>query len=105
MSNDGSIGCNGQFGIKDDENCDEVFVRVEAAGLGPWTSEAIPFVKGSHQLSVRLQPANSLSGIIWSPDGKPAADAQLTLLTESQGMQFTSGYRPMGGKQTISSDL
>ncbi len=44
------------------------------------------------------------AGMVLTPDGKPAAGASLTLVTEQDGMQFSNGYKPYGGKQTVAAD-
>jgi thiol-disulfide isomerase/thioredoxin len=104
IDHEGSTGRNGKFTIKYGEACDEVYLRVEAAGYRPWTSEAIPFRKSAHKVLVRLEAGSGPAGIVQSPDGKPVGGARLILLTSGEGMQFTSGYQPVGGKQTVVSD-
>jgi thiol-disulfide isomerase/thioredoxin len=101
---EGSTGRYGKFMIEYDEVCNEVYLRVEAAGYRPWTSEAIPFKKSEHKVFVRLEAGSGPGGIVRSPDGKPVGGAHLTLVTSGQGMQFTGGYEPTGGKQTVVSD-
>lgn len=95
---------NGSFEVSYDEQCDAIFIQVEAAGSRPWVSEALSFEKGTHRLFVRLEKGSGPAGIVTTPDGEPAPDAQVTLLTEREGMQFTGGYRPHGGKQTVAAD-
>jgi beta-lactamase regulating signal transducer with metallopeptidase domain/thiol-disulfide isomerase/thioredoxin len=104
FDHEGSAGRNGKFAIEYDEACDEVYLRLEAAGYRPWTSEAIPFRKSEHKVFVRLEAGSGPAGIVRSPDGRPVGGARLTLLTGREGMQFTSGYQPHGGKQTVVSD-
>src|SRR5262249_38427341 len=96
-----SAGRNGKFAIEYAEACDAIYLRVEATGYRPWTSPAIPFGKTEHKLFGRLEAGSGPGGVVRSPEGRPAAGARLTLLTGSQGMQFTSGYQPHGGKQTV----
>jgi beta-lactamase regulating signal transducer with metallopeptidase domain/thiol-disulfide isomerase/thioredoxin len=104
IEHEASTGRNGKFEIRYHESCDEVYLRIEAGGHRPWISGPIPFRKAVQKLSVVLEAGIGPAGIVQSPDGRPAAGAQLTLLTQSQGMQFTTGYRPLGGKQTVVSD-
>ena len=104
MSHRGSTGRNGVFEIRYAETCDEVYLRIEAAGFRPWQSGAISFAKGEHEVFVRLEAGAGSAGTVWGPDGRPVAGARLTILTASEGMQFTGGYRPRGGNQTIASD-
>src|SRR5205823_2151487 len=92
------------FEIQYSEACDDIYLRIEAAGYRPWTSDAIPFRKSDHNVFVRLEAGSGPAGIVRSPDDRPAAGARLTLLTKSEGMQFSSSYRPLGGKQTVVSD-
>ncbi|WP_010586883.1 carboxypeptidase regulatory-like domain-containing protein [Schlesneria paludicola] len=103
-TNDGSNGKNGKFEVRYLESCEEVFLRIEAEGFRPWISDAIPFRKANHKVFVKLEPGRGPMGIVWSPDGTPAEGAQLTLVTAKDGMQFTAGYRPSGGKQTVKSE-
>jgi beta-lactamase regulating signal transducer with metallopeptidase domain/thiol-disulfide isomerase/thioredoxin len=104
IDHQGSTGRNGKFMVEYDETCDEVYLRIEAAGYRPWTSEAIPFKKSEHKVFVRLEAGSGPSGIVRSPDGKPVSGARLILVTSGQGMQFTGAYQPHGGKQTVVSD-
>jgi len=103
-NNRATTGRNGKFEIEHGETCDEIFVRVEALGYRPWTSEAIPFAKSHHKVFVRMESATGPAGIVWSPEGQPVAGAQVTLITARPGMQFQQGYRPLGGKQTVTSN-
>jgi beta-lactamase regulating signal transducer with metallopeptidase domain len=102
IDHEGSTGRNGKFTIKYDEACDEVYLRVEAAGYRPWRSEAIPFRKSAHKVLVRLEAGSGPAGIVQSPDGKPVGGARLTLVTSGEGMQFTGGYQPHGGNDSPS---
>lgn len=104
IDHEGSTGRNGKFMVEYGEVCDEVYLRIEAAGYRPWTSKAIPFGKSEHKVFVRLEAGSGPAGVVRSPEGKPVGDVRLTLLTSSQGMQFRGGYQPLGGKQTVVSD-
>lgn len=101
---DSSNGQNGKFEVKCLESHDEVFLQIEAEGFQSWISEPISFRKTNHKVFVKLNPGHGPSGIVWSPDGTPAVGAQLTLVTAKERMQFTEGYHPYGGKQTLKSD-
>jgi len=100
----GFAGRNGKFEIEYSETCDEIFLRIEAKGFQPWISGAIAFTDGQHKLFVRLVAGTGPAGIVRLPDGKPAAGAQVVLLSGNSMVQFRNGFSPLGGKQTVVAD-
>ncbi|MDB5338458.1 MAG: resA 1, partial [Planctomycetaceae bacterium] len=101
---EGSIGRNGAFEIDYDEFCEAIYLRIEANGFEPWISEAIPFGKSIETLLVHLKAGAGPSGVVLSPDGKPAAGANLVIVTEQEGLEFSGGFKPVGGKQKVVAD-
>jgi hypothetical protein len=100
----GEIGRDGKFELAVTETYDEVCVRVEATGYRTWVSEPINTDVSPHKLFGKLERQSGPAGVVLSPDGKPVANAQLTLVTLENGLQYHAGFKPSGGKQTIASN-
>lgn len=100
----GSVGRNGKFEIEEHETYKEVFVRIEAKGLKPWTSTAIPFSDGQRKLFIRLDGGAGPAGTVRLSDGQPAVGAQVVLFSINTPIQLEGGLRARGGKQTVVAD-
>lgn len=81
-------GEHGMFTVKFSETRQPWRVRVEAEGYEPAISEPLPAdFTGTLALSLkRVNPALAFRGFVQLPDGTPAADAQVALLTLEHGV-------------------
>ncbi len=80
-------GTNGDFSVRLVETRKPWRVRVEAEGYAPFVSEYIP-AEFSGMLEValhRLDPLKAIRGVVLRPDGQPAAEADVALLTLEHG--------------------
>lgn len=76
-------GLSGSFEIVFSEKRDPWRVRVEAEGYAPFISEPIaPGNSGTLEVAMEpVEPGSSIRGVVLGVDGKPAAGAQVALLT------------------------
>lgn len=95
-----SEGRNGRHQFRYDETQEELYVRVEAPGYLPWISERFEIAENVN-LKVPLERGTGLTGRVLTPDGQPASSTRVILVTKSEGMQFSGGYRSDGGAQRV----
>ena len=69
------------------------FVRIEADGYLPAVSRSIADDEGEVVVDFKLEKGEGLAGVIYLPDGKPAAGAKAILATPSQGAYIQNGRR------------
>ncbi|MHB1557650.1 MAG: sigma-70 family RNA polymerase sigma factor [Isosphaeraceae bacterium] len=62
------------------------YLRIEADGYGPATSSPIQLGEPEITLDFRLKKANGISGFVRTPDGKPAAGADVYLTNPKYGL-------------------
>ena len=74
-------------------------LRIEAEGYDPTCTRLYDFFEGDQQLEFALQPGGTVEGVVQSPEGGLAADAQLAFVANhdpvltSQAGQLSNRYR------------
>jgi beta-lactamase regulating signal transducer with metallopeptidase domain len=81
----------GQYTTLFDESRESLFVKVEAPGYKPAQSRAFKSNEGSQTYDFKVEREAGLSGIVLLPDGKPAAEAEVTVATWRNGVRLRSG--------------
>ncbi len=81
----------GEYTASFDEPNDAMYVRVEALGYKPAESRAFRPGDGRQTFDVALERAETLSGIVLLPGGKPANGVDVVLATEADQVLFQAG--------------
>ena len=81
----------GEYTASFDEPNDTMYVRVEALGYKPAVSRAFRPDEGAQRFDFALERAETLSGIVQLPDGKPAEGVDVVLATEADQVLFEGG--------------
>jgi thiol-disulfide isomerase/thioredoxin len=68
-----------------------MYVRVESLGYKPAVSRAFRADEGTQRFDFVLERADTLSGIVKLPDGKPAGGVDVVLATKADQILFQSG--------------
>lgn len=97
-------GRDGKFEVGVGEPVRGIRLRIEAPGYRTWTSEAISMDKSPQKVFVRLERAGDPAGIVLSPDGQPASDARVTLVTLNHFARISNNFDIRDGKQAVASD-
>ena len=82
-------GTNGQYQLALQEYKAPLLLRFEADGYEPAISD--PLALGTTQLTCNVElkrpdPNAAIQGLVWLPDGRPAAGAQVALCTSEKGV-------------------
>ena len=104
MDYSGAGGRDGKLHLTYGEPNDPLFLKVEAVGYQPWISQALPKNLTSRSFVVMLAPGVGPSGQIVTPKNEPAQNAEIHVVTASQGMQFSGSFDPHGGIQHVKAD-
>ena len=75
-----------------DEPNDTMYVKVEALGYKPAVSRAFRPHEGAQRFDFALERAETLSGIVQLPDGKPADGVDVILATGADQVLFQGGH-------------
>jgi beta-lactamase regulating signal transducer with metallopeptidase domain/thiol-disulfide isomerase/thioredoxin len=81
----------GEYTAPFEEPNHAMYVRVEALGYKPAVSRAFRPEEGGQRFDVALERAETLSGIVQLPDGKPADGVDVVLATDADQVLFQSG--------------
>ncbi len=81
----------GEYTASFEEPSHARYVRVEAIGYKPAVSRAFRPDEGRQRFDVALERAETLSGIVQLPDGKPADGVDVVLATEADQVLFQGG--------------
>lgn len=78
-------------------------LQVRADGYAPWTSESLYYDEGDFDTTITITRATPPRGIVLQPDGQPAADAKIMLLSlgESVFMNSPENLYPRPGTVTV----
>lgn len=68
--------------------------QVRAEGYGIWTTEQLQFEEGDQGFTVKLEKGGVPAGIVFQPDGKPAAGATVYRNARNQGSLFANRQGP-----------
>ena len=82
----------GEYTTSFDEPNYAMYVRVEATGYKPAVSRAFRPEEGRQRFDIALERAETLSGIVQLPDGKPADGVDIVLATEDDQVFFQGGH-------------
>ncbi|MGL4464736.1 MAG: carboxypeptidase regulatory-like domain-containing protein, partial [Planctomycetia bacterium] len=86
-----TAGVDGRFEVSIDPQGEEKRLRIEADGFAPWTSDRLPTMNPLPTFDVKLEAAPPVAaapagppgpaGVVYLPDGRPAAEAAVLLDT------------------------
>jgi len=78
-------GTNGKFSAWLERQSSPAKIEIQAEGYEPATSEPIPTNNGDQTVMFRLRASNGFDGLILTPEGEPAARAEVVLAAEQKG--------------------
>jgi hypothetical protein len=78
-------GGEGRFSIRLERQSGPVKIEVQAEGHEPAASEPIPTTNGDQTVAFRLRPSDGWNGLVLLPNGKPAAGAEVALVSHFKG--------------------
>jgi thiol-disulfide isomerase/thioredoxin len=81
----------GKYAASFDEPNDTMYVRVEALGYEPAVSRTFRADEGVQSLDFALEPAETVSGTVLRPDGKPAEGVDVVFATVADQVLFDGG--------------
>ncbi len=85
-------GSNGKYSMEINEPREGHYVRVEADGYRPGVSRKITSEEGEVQINFEMEEGSGPQGKILTPDGKPAADAELLVATPQDQVSIYNGH-------------
>ena len=100
-------GSDGHFEMLFEESRQPWQLRVEAAGYEPFVAEPIlPNYTGTFQVAMKpVSESDSVRGVVLLPDGRPAAGAQLALLSLDYGVTLEAAkFSDRGAGSLTNSD-
>lgn len=68
----------------------EFTLQVRAEGYQPWSSDSVSFEEGDFEATATLKRAKVPVGIVLLPDGRPAADARVTIVPPTTAIYLYS---------------
>ncbi len=85
-------GSKGKYSMEYNEPRQGHYVRVEADGYRPAVSRKIMSEEGEVRINFELEEGSGPQGKIFTPDGKPAADAELLVATPQNQVMIHNGH-------------
>ena len=84
-------GTNGKYRREFNEPYPGYLMRIEAEGYRPGISRVIRSDEGEVTINFELEEGTGPSGVVKTPDGKPAVGAKLIVATREEGLHFNNG--------------
>ena len=91
----------GHYNIKLSNSYPQHFIKIEANGYKPAMSRAFKSDEGTAAFDFKLTKGQMITGTIFTPDNKPAADAKIFICTGSNGMYLRNG-KPQNSREATS---